>query len=176
MTHNKMRDCIQQIVGKKLNEVLLACEMLRFYFDGDYGIHAVGFVRIIKGSDILLTTLDYQNWDEKIDTNNDEWYNLECFKKEIIGGKVVSVKLTKTNDLFVLLDNDVKIEMYNANGYFHFGEENEQWRFMFGEYDSIVINNKSIDFFDEKQIVTLRHGEKKKIVTLRSDQFKTTDK
>ena len=76
----------------------------------------------------------------------------------------MSMTLTKTNDLFIKLDNNVKIEIHNANGYFHYGEENEQWRFLYGENNSIVINSKSIDFVDATKAVTLKQGEKKKQV------------
>ena len=72
---------------KKLN---LACEMMMFDF-GDLKLHTQGLTRIVKDSDILTTTLDYQNWDGADDTHNDEWYFVERFRDAIVGGVVTSI-------------------------------------------------------------------------------------
>ena len=50
------------IVGKQLTELYLACEMMMFSFE-EYALHTQCLTRIICKNDILVTTLDYQNWD-----------------------------------------------------------------------------------------------------------------
>ena len=116
----------------------------------NYKIHFQSFTRVIKNNDILLTTLDYQSWDKKEDKNNDEWYFLEKYKKEILNGIVIDVSLTKTNDLTIVFDNGITIETYISNGYSHYEEEQEQWRLILKldneeSYD-IVIYNKHIEY------------------------------
>ena len=121
--------------------------MLNF---GNYKIHFQSFTRVIKNNDILLTTLDYQSWDKKEDKNNDEWYFLEKYKKEILNGIVIDVSLTKTNDLTIVFDNGITIETYISNGYSHYEEEQEQWRLILkldnDKSHDIVIYNKHIEY------------------------------
>ena len=128
MNSSELEKTVAKIAGLRLDEVWCACEMLMFRF-AQYSLHAQCPTRIVGKGDILLTTLDYQSWDEKTDSNNDEWYNLERYKPDIVGGKVSSVKINPLFDLTIELDNDVIIQCFVGNGYAHYGEEREQYRF-----------------------------------------------
>ena len=128
MVQQKIKASMEQLVGKTLQKFNLACEMMMFNFEG-VCIHAQCFTRILYKNDILLTTLDYQNWDGVTDTNNDEWYNLELHKDKIINNKIEKIEFTPTNDLLIWLENDIRIQMFISNGTPHYGEDNEQWRF-----------------------------------------------
>lgn len=150
MNYKEIQEKINVLIGQKLTDVSTVCEMLCFYFDKGDGIHSLCLTRISKKDDLLLTTFDYQNWDEKIDSNNDERYYLKKFKKDIVGGIVTHVKVTPLKDLILYLDNDIVIEFFISNGYFHFGEENEQWRFMDSKENHTVINSKSVDYSPNK--------------------------
>ena len=101
---------------------------------------------MIYENDILVTTLDYQNWDVEVDTNNDEWYFVEKYNDQIVGGVVKSVNVSVLYDVVIELDNGIRIELINKNGYNHFDEECEQWRF-FKVHDDphIVVFSKKID-------------------------------
>ena len=147
--NKKLQKYINNIIGLKLEEINLACEMIMLNF-GNYKIHIQSFTRVIKNNDILLTTLDYQSWDKKEDKNNDEWYFLEKYKKEILNGIVIDVSLTKTNDLTIVFDNGITIETYISNGYSHYEEEQEQWRLILkldnDKSHDIVIYNKHIEY------------------------------
>ena len=46
-----------------------------------------------------------------------------------MGGKVLSVKINPLFDLTIGLDNGVVIQCFVGNGYAHYGEEREQYRF-----------------------------------------------
>lgn len=145
---NRTKGYLNQLVGKPLEDVRLACEMIMLDF-GNIGIHAQGFTRIMEGSDILLTTLDYLNWDEVTDTNNDEWYNLAQYKSRIVGNKVTAVELTSSCDLTIRLENQICIQAFNSNGPSHYGdiEEQEQWRVLLDDEDMhIVVYQKNIEF------------------------------
>ncbi len=112
-------------------------------------IKTTAYIRyVLQEEDILFTTFDYQNWDEEVDTNNDEWYHLNKFKNDIVGGIVTAVKVTPSKDLILYLDNEVIIEFFIANGYFHFGEDIEQWRYMNANKNHIVINSKSVEVYE----------------------------
>ena len=147
--NKKLQKYINNIIGLKLEEINLACEIIMLNF-GNYKIHFQSFTRVIKNNDILLTTLDYQSWDKKEDKNNDEWYFLEKYKKEILNGIVIDVSLTKTNDLTIVFDNGITIETYISNGYSHYEEEQEQWRLILkldnDKSHDIVIYNKHIEY------------------------------
>ena len=135
------------IVGKQLTELYLACEMMMFSFE-EYALHTQCLTRIICKNDILVTTLDYQNWDGEIDTNNDEWYFVEQYRDKIIGGIVMSVSVSSFHDVTIILDNGIKIELINKNGYNHFDDECEQWRFFKVNTHSdphITVYSKTID-------------------------------
>lgn len=119
---------IKKIVGLKLDAIRYACEMLMFDFE-QYALHCQCFTRVIKNGDILLTTLDYQSWDGEHSENNDEYYNLDRFRTEIEGGRVLSVEVNQLNDLIITLDNNITIQILIQNSYAHYDEENEQYRF-----------------------------------------------
>ena len=138
---------LQVIVGKKLEKLNLACEMMMFSFE-DYAFHALGLTRIIKDNDILVTTLDYQNWDRKNDDNNDESYFVKKYRDKIEGGVVISVSVTPLYDVEIIMDNGIKIELFVKNGYHHFDDENEQWVFFRVDdhsYPFISVCSKSVD-------------------------------
>lgn len=151
MDISALNNFIQEVVGKKLLELYNACEMMIFDF-GEYQLHASCLTRVSKGNDILVTTLDYQNWDGKTDTNNDEWFFVKKFQDEIVGGIVLSVELSSIKDLKIIMDNDITIELYISNGYNHYDDEIEQWRFIkkIEEESAIhlVVNSKTVDYID----------------------------
>lgn len=135
------------LVGKKLDALHLACEMMMFSFER-YQIHAQCLTRIIKDHDILVTTQDYQNWDGEDEKNNDEWFFVDRYRDEIIGGTVVSLQISPVNDVKILLDNGVEIELFIENGYHHYGEKNEQWVFFKHRdhgYPFVTVYNKSVN-------------------------------
>ncbi len=117
---------VNRLVGRKLLHVCCEAEILDFDF-APLALHAAGCSRVCKGNDILVTTLDYQSWDLQESTHNDEWFYIEKFRSELIGGVVVSVGLSPCHDLRIELDNQVIIECLIANGYPHYEEEQEQW-------------------------------------------------
>ena len=135
------------IVGKRLTSLRLACEMMMFSFEG-HALHTQCLTRIIYKNDILVTTLDYQQWDGEVDTNNDEWYFVDLHKDKIIDGTVISVTVSTLHDVTIVLDNGVVIELINKNGHPHYDEEAEQWRF-FKEgdysYPHITVYSKTVD-------------------------------
>ena len=135
------------IIKKQLTELHLACEMMMFGFE-EYALHTQCLTRIIFENDILVTTLDYKNWDGEIDTNNDEWYFVEQYRDKIIGGIVMSVSVSLFHDVTITLDNGIRIELINKNGYHHFDDECEQWRFfkVDGHNDPhITVYSKTVD-------------------------------
>ena len=140
---------VKSISGLKLNKISLACQMIVLDF-GRVGIHCQCLTRIITGTDILFTTQDYQSWDGKEDTNNDEWYFYNKYKATIEGGVVEEININNMNDLFIKLDNGVCIEVYVSNGYYHYEEEQEQWRLLVDGKRSyhMVVYNKHIEFID----------------------------
>jgi hypothetical protein len=146
--HPKLYAHLQQLIGTTLEDVRLACEMIVLDF-GSYGVHAQGFARILEGNRVLLTTLDYQNWDEVEDTNNDEWYNLAQYKDRIVHNKVTGIALAPTNDLTIYLEHDIMIQSFISNGPSHYAyfDEQEQWRFL-SDADNlhIVVTQKSVEF------------------------------
>lgn len=123
-----LKNILDNIVGLRLTDIKRACEMLMFHFE-NYAIHAQCLARIIKNDDILVTTADYQSWDGKSNKNNDEYYNLDKYKSIIEGGTVVSVEVNTLCDLFIRLDNDITIQILIQNGYSHYDQEREQYRF-----------------------------------------------
>ena len=135
------------IVGKQLTEVHLACEMMMFSFE-EYALHTQCLTRIIYENDILVTTLDYQQWDGETDTNNDEWYFVDLYKDKFIDGTVISATVSSLYDVTIVLNNGVVIELINKNGYHHYDEESEQWRFFKGgdhSYPHITVYSKTVD-------------------------------
>ena len=145
------RDILQEhfgvIIGKRLTHLHLACEMMMFGFE-EYALHAQCLARIICQNDILVTTLDYQNWDGEVDTNNDERYFVEKYRDKIVGGTVISVNVSSFNDVEIILNNGIEIELINKNGYHHFDDECEQWRFFKVDGHScphITVYSKTVD-------------------------------
>lgn len=138
---------LQSIVGKQLNALNLACEMMMFSFE-DYALHSLCLTRIILEHDILVTTSDYQSWDGEMDTNNDEWYFVEKHKSQIVGGIITSVNVTPLHDVVIIMDNGVRIELYITNGHHHFDVKHEQWVF-FKQHDHsypfITVFNKTVN-------------------------------
>jgi len=143
----KLKEHLQTIVGKQLDSLNLACEMMMFSF-GKYALHAQCLTRIICENDILVTTLDYQNWDGEAEDNNDEWYFVEQYRAKIVGGIVTSVNVTPLHDVVIILDNGIRIELFVKNGYHHFDDEHEQWVFFKRHdrsYPFITVYSKTVD-------------------------------
>ena len=146
----KVMNFIHSLVGKKLLNVCCAAEVLTFDFS-PLALHAPGYARIIRNSDILVTTSDYQSWDLSESANNDEWFNVAKFHTEIIGGVVLSVTLSPWNDLHIDLDNGVIIECLIANSYPHYNEEQEQWVLFERGKDHkpfLTVYNKRVEFIE----------------------------
>lgn len=144
---NDWRERLDVIRGKRLEKLGFACEMMTFDFEG-YALHAQCLTRIIRDNDILVTTGDYQSWDGECSKNNDEWYFAEKYREDIVGGRVLSVEVNRIHDVRIELDNGVLIELFISNGYSHFGEEKEQWRFFEkGKTDRphLVVYGKSVE-------------------------------
>ena len=144
---DKLFNHLQAIIGKQLTELHLACEMMMFSFD-EFALHTQCLTRIIHEEDVLVTTLDYHNWDGKDDKNNDEWYFIKQYKESIVGGIVTSINVSSLYDVIIVLDNGIKIELINKNGYHHFDDESEQWRFFKpGDYSypHITVYSKTVD-------------------------------
>ena len=149
--HNKLVEHLQIIVGKQLNAINLACEMMMFSFEA-FALHAQCLTRIVCEDDILVTTLDYQSWDGEDESNNDEWYFVEQYRNKIVGGKVISVDVNSVHDVVIILDNGVKIELFVKNGYHHFDEEHAQWDFFKRNdrsYPFITVYSKSVDIAEK---------------------------
>ncbi len=147
----KLKEHLQVIVGKKLDALNLACEMMMFSF-GEYELHAQCLTRIICENDILVTTLDYQSWDGEVEGNNDEWYFVEQYRAKIAGGMVTSVNVNPLHDVVIILDNGIKIELFVQNGYHHFDEEHEQWMFFKRHdysYPFVTVYSKTVDISKE---------------------------
>ena len=147
VNHAELQRLIHQIVGKSLDNLNLACEMIMFSFS-DYELHAQCFTRIIRDNSILATTLDYQNWDGEYEENNDEWYSVRKYKNQIIGGIVDSVDVNSICDVTIKMNNGIRIELFASNGYPHFSEDQEQWVF-FRHHDPshpfITVTSKTVD-------------------------------
>ena len=138
---------LQVIVGKKLEKLNLACEMMMFSF-AEFELHSQCLTRIICENDILVTTFDYQSWDGDVEENNDEWYFVEQNRAKIVGGTVISVNVNALHDVTICLDNSISIELFVKNGYHHFDNEQEQWVFFKRNdhsYPFITVYNKSVD-------------------------------
>ena len=143
----KLNEHLQIIVGKRLDDLHLVCELMSFAF-GDYAFHALGLTRIIHENDILVTTLDYLNWDQETDTNNDEWYFVKQYKDKIVGGTVTSVDVSPLHDVVINLDNGIRIETFVKNGYHHFDDECEQWvvfKVDDHSFPFVTVYNKTVD-------------------------------
>ena len=141
-----LKQIFARIVGARLESLSCDSRMMMFTF-GDCAIHVQSLARIIKDGEILVTTRDCRSWDGEVeDDNNDEFFNIEKFKNQIVGGKILSVDIGVANDLKISLDNGILIEIFNENGYAHFADEQEQYRiFSVTGGDHIVVYNKHIE-------------------------------
>ena len=143
----KLMEHLQVIVGKRLDAINLACEMMMFSFE-KYSLHTQCLTRIVCENDLLVTTSDYQSWDGKEESNNDEWYFIEHNRAKIVGRTVLSVSISPLLDVTVVLDNGIRIELFVQNGYNHFDGEHEQWVFFKHHdhsYPFITVYNKTVD-------------------------------
>ena len=143
----RLEEHLQIIIGKQLDALNMACEMMMFSFE-KYELHTQCLTRIICDNDILVTTLDYQSWDGETEENNDEWYFVEQNRDKIVGGTVTSVNVNALHDITIVLDNSISIELFVKNGYQHFDDEQEQWVFFKHHdhsYPFITVYNKSVD-------------------------------
>lgn len=150
-TANNMLTSVNEIIGKNLDDLGVYYQMFIFCFD-EYELHANCFTRIIHKQDILVTTDDYQSWDEKESKHNDMWYNVATYGEVIVGGTVQTVEISPVNDLTIILDNDIRIELFNSNGYHHYNEEREQWFFYKPKdeaYPFISVSSKTIERGDD---------------------------
>ena len=125
-TANNKAMLVYELVGQVLTDLGAHYEIMILRF-GEYEIHVSCFARIIHNGKILLTTQDYQSWDKKDHKNNDMYLNIAKHGATLIGQTVRSVEISKVNDLFIVLDNDVQIEIYSSDGYHRLSEESEQW-------------------------------------------------
>ena len=145
--NNQLMELLKQTIGKRLDAINLACEMMMFSFE-EFELHSQCLTRIICENDILVTTLDYQSWDGDVEENNDEWYFVEKNRTKIVGGTVTSVNVNALHDVTIGLDNSISIELFVKNGYHHFDNEQEQWVFFKRNdhsYPFITVYNKSVD-------------------------------
>ncbi len=119
---------VYELVGQVMTDLGAHYEILILRF-GEYEIHVSCFARIIHDGKILLTTQDYQSWDEKDHKHNDMYLNIAKHGATLIGQKVRSVEVSPINDLFIVLGNDSRIEIYNSEASHKLSEESEQWFF-----------------------------------------------
>ena len=122
-----INDFINLWVGKRLEGLNCICEMLDFCFSDNLVLHGLGLTRIFLNDDLIITTMDYNSWDQEESKHNDEWFNTDKFRNQIIGGKVTSISINKSNDLFVEMDNGVRIECYISNAYPHYEERSSSF-------------------------------------------------
>lgn len=127
ITNHDILSFLHRLNGRLLVSFGCEADILEFVFEGDLILHAMGFSRVIEGNDILVTTHDYQSWDELDSTHNDEWVNAAIFRDKIVGGLVLSAQINEVHDLKIILDNGIVIECMVANAYPHYAAETEQW-------------------------------------------------
>ena len=127
-TTNSKLAPIRDLMGQTLSDLGAHHEILILRF-GEYEIHVSCFARIIQNGEILLTTQDYQSWDGKDHKSNDMYLNIAKHGATLIGQTVRSVEVSNVNDLFIVLDNDAKIEIFSSEGRHRLSEESEQWFF-----------------------------------------------
>jgi len=119
---------VYELIGQTMSDLGAHYEILILRF-GEYEIHVSCFARIVHNGKILLTTQDYQSWGEKDYKHNDMYLNIVKHGTTLIGHKVRSVEVSNVNDLFIVLDNDIKIEIFSSDGSHQLSEESEQWFF-----------------------------------------------
>lgn len=152
---------VYELVGKRLDQFMCVVDMLEFDFGKKHCLHAMGCSRVIRDHDILVTTGDYQSWDGQDEKHNDEWYNAERFASGIVGGTVTGVEISPVNDLFIALDNGIRIECYVDNAYPHYEDECEQWvlfepcedksrKELLGKGRFLSVLNKRVEYTDNR--------------------------
>ena len=127
-TANNTLAPVNELVGQTLSDLGAHYEILILRF-GEYEIHVRCFARIVHNGEILLTTQDYQSWDEKDHKHNDMYLNIAKHGAALIGQRVLSVEVSPINDLFIVLNNDARIEIFSSDGSHSLSEESEQWFF-----------------------------------------------
>jgi len=115
---------VYELVGQVMTDLGAHYEIMILRF-GEYEIHVSCFARIIHSGKILLTTQDYQSWDEKDHKHNDMYLNIAKHGAMLIGQTVRSVEVSPINDLFIVLDNNTRIEIYNSEASHQLSEESE---------------------------------------------------
>lgn len=149
-TAQEIQSFVCQLVGKRLVQFGCEADILEFLFSDHLALHAMGLSRVICGGELLVTTFDYQSWDNLDSTHNDEWINAERIRDKIVGGRVAAVKLNAVHDLTIELDNGYLIECLIANADPHYAEEREQWVLFEHTEDRsgrfLSAANKSIEF------------------------------
>ena len=137
---------VNELVGQTLSDLGAHYEILILRL-GEFEIHVSCFARIIHNGKILLTTQDYQSWDEKDYKHNDMYLNIAKHGAILIGQKVRSVEVSPINDLFIVLDNEARIEIFSSDGSHRLSEESEQWFFYKARdktYPYLSVTNNSV--------------------------------
>lgn len=75
------------LVGQTMSDLGAYYGILILRF-GEYEIHVSCFARIIYNNEILLSTQDYQSWDEKDHKHNDMYLNIAKHGATLIGQTV----------------------------------------------------------------------------------------
>ena len=138
---------VYELVGQTMSDLGAHYEILILRF-GEYEIHVSCFARILHNGKVLLTTRDYQIWDEKDHKYNDMYLNIAKHGATLIGQTVRSVEMTAVNDLFITLTNDVKIEILSSNGSLQLSDKNEQCLFYKPKdktYQYLCVTNNGIE-------------------------------
>lgn len=126
-TANELFSPVYELVGKRITDVGVYYDLLILAFE-EHEIHASCFTRVIHNDQILFTTQDYQSWDEKEQKHNDMYVNIGKNAYSLVDHMVERVELSPVNDLVIVLDNQVRIEIFNSNGFrLRFTEQQEQW-------------------------------------------------
>lgn len=146
----RLRELLSVLVGKQLDTINLACEMMMFSFD-EYELHCQCITRIVDEDGIVVTTNDYSCWDGEDSKNNALWQAVSKSQSRICGATVKTVTVSRLHDLQIKLDNGVCIETYLSNGKCC-NEEIEQWVF-FRRHDYsapyVTVYQNGIDVAEE---------------------------
>ena len=84
--NNEINEFIDLWMGKRLEKIYNICEMIEIDFSDNLVLHGLGLTRIFLKNDLVITTMDYNSWDQVESKNNDEWFNTEKYRDQIIGG------------------------------------------------------------------------------------------
>ena len=145
---------VYELIGHTLSDLGAHYQILILRFQEDeYEIHASCFARIVFNGAILLTTRDYQSWDEKDHRHNDLYFNIAQHGAALIGQRVKSVEVSPVNDLFIVLDNGARIEIFNSDGHRRFSDEREQWFFYKPKDETfpfLSVNGESVERGDKE--------------------------